>query len=244
MKLRDHIHVDEKWFYLTHDGRQFILADDETKPYRHVKHKSHLTKVMFLCAVAHPRFVASTKQWWDGKLGIWPVGEWVPAKRSSVNRPCGSLVWKNTSITRDVYRSLLINKLIPAISDKWPESHRNTTIIIQQDGAKSHIPENDPEFNQALQAAGLDVKVITQAANSPDVNVCDLGFFRAIQSANDKIAMEEGELIKNVQDAYWSYSKEKLNFTWLTLQSVFNMIIKNHGGNNYNIPHMSKEKLA
>ena len=34
-----------------------------------------------------------------------------------------------------------------------------------------------------------------------------------------------------------------MNPTWLTLQSVFNQIILNHGDNNYNIEHLSKEKL-
>ena len=49
------IHVDEKWFYLTKDGQRFIIATDEEEPYRHVQHKSFLTKIMFLCAVARPR---------------------------------------------------------------------------------------------------------------------------------------------------------------------------------------------
>ena len=43
--------------------------------------------------------------------------------------------------------------------------------------------------------------------------------------------------------AYDKYPQEKLNHTWLTLQSVFNQIILNHGDNDYNIEHSSKEKL-
>ena len=33
------------------------------------------------------------------------------------------------------------------------------------------------------------------------------------------------------------------NHTWLTLQSMFNQIILNHGDKDYNIEHLSKEKL-
>ena len=46
-----------------------------------VKHKSHIMKVMFLCAVARPCFNISLNSWWDEKLGIWPIGDWEPAKR-------------------------------------------------------------------------------------------------------------------------------------------------------------------
>ena len=34
-----------------------------------------------------------------------------------------------------------------------------------------------------------------------------------------------------------------MNWTWLTLQSVFNQIILCNGNNDYNIEHLSKEKL-
>ena len=54
--MEDLIHIDEKWFYLTKDGQCFIIAADEEEPYRHVQHKSFLTKIMFLCAVARPRY--------------------------------------------------------------------------------------------------------------------------------------------------------------------------------------------
>ena len=51
------------------------------------------------------------------------------------------------------------------------------------------------------------------------------------------------ELIQVVSAAYDNYPQEKLNCTWLTLQSVFNQIILNHGDNDYNIEHLLKEKL-
>ena len=52
---------------------------------------------MFLCAVVHPHFNPSTNSWWDGKLGIWPIGDWEPAKRASKDRPRGTLVLKPKS---------------------------------------------------------------------------------------------------------------------------------------------------
>ena len=164
-----------------------------------VKHKSHITKVMFLYAAARPRFNTSLNAWWDGKLGIWPIGDWEPAQRKLKNRPKGMPVWKNKIVTKEVYRDLLITKLIPAIMERWPVSDRNSRkIFIQQDGAKNHIHEDDKLFNAALEENRVNTELYTQSANSPDVNLLDLGFFRAIQSFNDASLRNEEELIKRV----------------------------------------------
>ena len=40
------------------------------KPKCCIKHKSHITKVMLLCAVVCPRFYPSANSWWDRKLAI------------------------------------------------------------------------------------------------------------------------------------------------------------------------------
>ena len=78
--MEDLIHIDEKWFYLTKDGQRFIIAADKEEPYRHVQHKSFLTKIMFLCAVARPRYDTNKNAWFDGKIGIWPIGKWEPGE--------------------------------------------------------------------------------------------------------------------------------------------------------------------
>ena len=154
------------------------------------------------------------------------------------------LVWKNKIVTKEVYRDLLIRKLIPAILEKWPTRDRiSRKIFIQQDGAKNHICEDDKLFNDALEENGVNTELYTQAANSPDVNLLDLGFFRAIQSFNDAALRNEEELIEAVSEAYDKYPREKINQTWLTLQCCFNQIITHHGDNDYHIDHIVKEKL-
>jgi hypothetical protein len=87
------------------------------------------------------------------------------------------------------------------------------------------------------------VDLVNQAANSPDTNLLDLGFFRAIQSFNDAAPMNEAELIAAVEQAYWTYPKERLNRAWLTLQSCFNRFLELCGDNHYKIPHVDKKKL-
>ena len=79
------------------------------------------------------------------------------------------------------------------------------TIFIQQDGAKNHIHEDDEEFNNALMEQDIDAKLYMQTLNSPDTNLLDLGFFRAIQSFNDELPKNKEELIQSVTEAYDNY---------------------------------------
>ena len=116
-------------------------------------------------------------------------------------------------------------------------------IFIQQDGAKNLISCDDKLFNDVLFDNGINATLYTKAVNSPDVNLLDLGFFRAIQSFNDAAHKNEKELIEVVGEAYDKYLCHKINQTWLTLQCCFNQIIMHHGDNDYNIDHIGKEQL-
>ena len=85
LDMMDRVHVDEKRFFLSRQRERYLLLPEEKNPKRCLKSKLHITKVMFLCAVARPRFNTSANSWWDGKLGIWPIGGWEPAQRASKN---------------------------------------------------------------------------------------------------------------------------------------------------------------
>ena len=139
---------------------------------------------MFLCTVVRPCFNPSANSWWDGKLGIWPIGDWEPAKQKSKNRPKGTLVWKNKMVMKEVYRELLISKLIPAILENSPSRDRmSRTIFIQQHSAKTHIYEDDEEFNNALMEQDIDAKLYMQTPNSSDVNLLDLVFLEPFRAS-------------------------------------------------------------
>ena len=82
--------------------------------------------------------------YFDGKIGMFPFVEYIPAQRASRNRPRGAIVTTPFSVTKNKYREFMVTKVIAAINDNWPD--RNHNIIIQQDGAPVHIGENDAEF--------------------------------------------------------------------------------------------------
>ncbi|GAA0157134.1 hypothetical protein LIER_14465 [Lithospermum erythrorhizon] len=52
----DHVVIDEKWFFMTKDAQHYYLTIDEDEPYCSCQSKRFITKVMFLAAVARPRF--------------------------------------------------------------------------------------------------------------------------------------------------------------------------------------------
>ena len=85
-----------------------------------------------------------------------------------------------TSVTKEISRQFLINKVLPAIKEKWLAEERGMSIFIQQDNARTHVAVNDPAFVEAAQADGWDIRLTCQPPNSPDL--LDLGFFAAIQA--------------------------------------------------------------
>ena len=63
--MRDHIHLDEKWFFLSQEKEWYLLLPDEKNPKHCVRHKLHITKVTFLCTVERLHFNPAANSWWD-----------------------------------------------------------------------------------------------------------------------------------------------------------------------------------
>jgi hypothetical protein len=83
---------------------------------------------------------------------------------------------RNTGdVTKAVYKQFILNKVLPAIKEKWPQCHRNMAIKLQQDHAKSHRIHNDPEVLEKHTNMTVTVNLFDQPPNSLDLNVLDLG---------------------------------------------------------------------
>ena len=119
--MLEYIHVDEKWFYLTKLSSKYYLVPGEDEPHRTCKNKRFITKVMFLAAVAVPRWDQSRNQWFNGKIGLWPFVFQEPAKRASKNHPAGTMETKNVAtVNKAEYTKMMIQNVLPAIHNKWP----------------------------------------------------------------------------------------------------------------------------
>ncbi|XP_027076008.1 uncharacterized protein [Coffea arabica] len=228
------VHVDEKWFYMTKESKMYYLHPEEKQPLRTCKSKKFIANVMFLAAVARLRFDCSYYREFDGKIGIFPFVLKESTKRNSKNWIAGTLETKPIlSVAKEVYRKCLIEKVLLAICSKWPREN-GTEIFIQQDNAKPHINPIDSKFIEAASMDGFDIHLLFQPPNSPDMNVLDLGYFRAIQSLQHQEAPKTiDELILAVEKSFDQLSTESLNNVFLTLQSCMVEVMKNLRGNNY-----------
>ena len=239
----NYVHVDEKWFFVSEKELRLYIATDETVPDRTCQNKDHIMKVMFLTAVARPRFNEDGICTFDGKIGMFPFVDYIPAQRTSVNRPRGAIVTSPFSVTKNKYREFMVTKVIPAIKNKWPDRNRN--IIIQQDGAPAHIESNDAEFLAAATTGLWNISLELQPPKSPDVNVLDLSFFRALQAAQWRRAPAytiDG-LIQQVNEAFAAFNPRKIDFGFITLQCCMDDILTANGNNDYKIRHIGKEAL-
>ncbi|ETV80633.1 hypothetical protein H257_06156 [Aphanomyces astaci] len=242
--MMDYVHVDEKWFYMTRVKKTLYLLPGEEPPHRSTKSKRFITKVMFLSAVARPRWNYNTNEWFDGRIGTWHFTQTVPAQRSSRNRPSGTMVTVPCTVTRDTYRDMLIDNVIPAIKAKWPND-KAARILLQQDNARPHVPLSDERVAAACASDGWAIEVVCQPPNSPDMNVLDLGFFRAIQTLQERTRCKTiDELIDATLSAWTTVDAMTLNSNFLTLQTCLIEVVRAGGGNNYKIPPHGQEEVG
>jgi hypothetical protein len=219
------IHVDEKWFFISEKALRLYIAPDEIVPQRRCQNKDHILKVMFLAAVACPRFNAQGECTFNGKIGMSPFVERVSAQRASRNCSCGHIETKLLPVNKNRYREFKIQKVIPSIQDNCPCRNRN--IVIQQDGASSHIAENDPEFVAAATEGLWNISLLTQLPKLPHLNVLNLSFFRAFQSHQwrNGFANNLDEPIMSVEQASETFEPRKLDFGFLTLQCCIDDVL-------------------
>ena len=241
--MYDHVHIDEKWFFLSKTKRNYYLLAEEPIPDWKCKSKRYIDKVMFMAAVARPRWIAHSKKWFDGLIGIWPYVKKEPALRNSKNRAKGTLVTKNIqSVNNQQHQIMMEQNVIPAIKEKWPDGHK--TIYIQQDNAKPHSASCDNKLQESALEDGWDIQLKRQPPNSPDLNVLDLGFFASIQSLQHQDSPSNiDELIESVQKAFASQKREAADNIFLSLQQAMTGVLTVRGDNTYKLNHMGKDKL-
>ena len=111
----DFVFIDEKWFYLSQKSEKYYLLPEEDELHRTCKNKNYNPRLMFLCVCAWPRF-RDGECIFDGKISFFPLITYGNAVRRSKNHLRGAQVIKPiTSITRDVIRDFMVNKVLPAI---------------------------------------------------------------------------------------------------------------------------------
>ncbi|CAM9606331.1 unnamed protein product [Pylaiella littoralis] len=102
------------------------------------------------------------------------------AERSSKRRKRREEYEFDCTIDAEWYKDWYIEQLLPVVKKKMPWL-RSKRVLVQQDGAGPHTGKNNPEIlNSAGMGRGWMVDLVTQPAQSPDLNVYDLGFFSSL----------------------------------------------------------------
>ena len=91
-------------------------------------------------------------------MGKLEFARLIPAVHNSANILAGALEWKGYKVDR-MPTEMMIDKVIPAIMEKWPMATRDQPIFIQHDNAPYHLKNNDAEFVTACGISGLDGSV-------------------------------------------------------------------------------------
>ncbi|CAN0272134.1 unnamed protein product [Discosporangium mesarthrocarpum] len=90
---------------------------------------------------------------------------------------------------------------------------------------------------EAIQAkAGDSIILETQPANSPDLNVNDLGFFHSTQQLKENVGA--------TMEAFGVYPQETLERVRQSLFAVLGEVLGSKSGNSYKLPHLGKENLG
>jgi DNA-binding Lrp family transcriptional regulator len=145
--LFDFVFIDEKWFNMTRKTERYYTVPGEEVPTRTYRNQNYIKKIMFLKALARPRFNSDRNCTFDGKIRCFPFVTYEPAKRSSVNHPAGTIEMKTIgSIKKKEMREFMIEKVLPAIGVKWLAEDSHKPIYIEQDNATPHIAPTDRFF--------------------------------------------------------------------------------------------------
>ena len=197
VSFNNYIHFDEKWVYVNKINKKVYLGPTETIQTRK-KQIKNMTKVMFLGAVANTRMDYKRGKFFNGKVGCYPLMEDIQDKRNRKNRNKSQTYLSSIiSVTKEVVKKVIIQKLIPSIVEVFPRD--TITIIIQLDGSSAHNVDDDMDLFWEITERNLSTKLEKQPPQSPDLNVLNLGYFTSIQGLQHKKYFKDvKELVKTV----------------------------------------------
>lgn len=246
---RLYVHVDEKWFFTELINQLVKVPPGEKPPVAYFKSKSQIPKVMFLCALGEPQFDGGkplfdddgncTNCTNDGKIALVRIAEMKLCERGDyrTGKVTGQYYPKDVKEDAKFYQKVMKEQVFPAIRQKY--RGYQGTIWVQQDGALPHTGKQTVQILNELGAqSSPKIQMVTQAAQSPDHNVCDLAFFRALSKLVRKLragkrSFDVEKLVADVEEAWDDYKPEILAKMWEHLDYCLWETWLSKGGNSY-----------
>ena len=173
-----------------------------------------MKKIMFLAVVGRPHH-RPDGTFFNGLVGVWAFAKRVFAQCASKNRARGTAELQPVTVTGDVWRDLMVEKVFPAVRSAM--RHAKRTTVLQVDSAKVHFKRSiRADIDRELNRDGFAIKLEQQPFNSPDLNVLDLGFFHSLQRKVAKIKHGGNlvDIVENIRMAFESYPPTTLENVW------------------------------
>ena len=154
----------------------------------------------------------------------------------------GDIYEKDVTMDAERYVALMTEKVLPAISEAYRRRGVGK-VVVQHDGAPPHVGKDaEARINKAAKKLRPPIEIIRQPSQSPDTNICDLSFFRALASCvakrrrgleRQRLQFDLTQLADDVRKAYAEYSVEKIDQMWAYKSVIMQKIIDAEGKNDY-----------
>lgn len=239
------VFVDEKYFPLFRTRHRIWAPPGVEVPAEHARNKDHVPAMMYLTAVMKPSVDLQTGTFNDGKIAMIPFANDIPAKRSSRNRPAGTLEMKPFTCNSETFYDAMTRPggMIEKIREKLQHlQEREIVVVIQADNAPPHIGKQNIDRLNTFGAAqqGMKIRVVLQPPQSPDYNVLDLGLFHSLNAGTISYrhgVSDFGDLNTNLQQVFASYPNDVHERIYAKLLDIYRETLKVFGGNTYSLPH-------
>lgn len=172
------LHGDEKLFTATGLARQ--RAPPDVNLHQPGRTNMYKNKIMVFSVVGKP----IGEYEFDGRLQLSIIGRLHAASVTSKNHKKGDVYVKvdnDTTVDSNYFFNLITNETAPLVRRKFAAAE---LVILQLDNAPGHVGKNNiADIERAVNADGEEppIRIVFQPANSPDLNLNDLGIFFSMQ---------------------------------------------------------------
>ena len=146
------------------------------------------------------------------------------------------------------FESMMRDDVIPAIRSNFQGAR---TVTMQYDNASPHktkAKKGEKLMTERLadvlkQHTGPEIQLVSQVPQSPDMNACDLGFFRSMDSRLPALrSFNLDTFEKQCLEVFKEYPPEKLTAIFNMKQRVCKCILACEGQNDYKLPHRKSDE--
>ena len=141
------------------------------------------------------------------------------------------------------FQNFMLHKFLPAIVYRFPISSINK-IVIQKDNTGPHVAKNDYQIMRKARGYGWRLRLVNQPLKSSDPTVPDLGLLNCPDSRNGNYILNtKYQLITAVYDSFEKLDSWEISRNFMSLQKCMECILRDSGGDSYNLPRMSKADI-